>query len=220
MHLPVPPSTPPRREWLVRSRVLLALVAVLACVATACGSKSDSAADAVALDKPVSSDVAGDTTLTIGDPVTQVALETAALVEKIPFHVKFANLSGGPQTMEAFRAHAPDSVLADPAKAAGIKAYVKYWALAQRWIKDHPDEWLKAYYEDDQGLDAADGKWLIRNAGTPVIPTSWTKPIAEHQETIDLLAQEEDQPDTKAKNLWDMRFEHVAGQSFASAAPR
>jgi len=107
-----------------------------------------------------------------------------------------------------------------PAKAAAIKAYVKYWALAQRWIKDHPDEWLKAYYEDDQGLDAADGKWLIRNAGTPVIPTSWTKPIAEHQETIDLLSQEEGQPDTKAQDLWDMRFEHVAGQSFASGGSR
>jgi sulfonate transport system substrate-binding protein len=364
MHLPASPTTPPRRERLARSRALIALLAVLACVATACGSKSDSASDSVALDKPVSSEVPSGTTLTIGDPVTQVALETSGLLDKLPFHVKFANLSGGPQTMEAFRGHAldlasvadippifanwtglkvhivaakyrkdpvhhpvyelgvapgsgiktladikgkkvafspgqaqgalvlrllkklglsqddvdlveipsvedvynnalaahqvdvapiggvfirryladnakkggtvlktgirddagflyaPDSVLADPAKAAAIKEYVKYWALAQRWITDHPDEWLKAYYEDNQGLDATDGTWLIRNAGTPVIPTSWTKPIAEHQETIDLLSQEEGQPDTKASTLWDMRYQHVAGQAFASGGSR
>ena len=71
--------------------------------------------------------------------------------------------------------YAPDSVLADPAKAAAIKVYVTYWAQAQRWIKDHPQEWLKAYYEDNQGLDAADGKWLIKNAGTPVVPKTWTE---------------------------------------------
>jgi sulfonate transport system substrate-binding protein len=364
MLLNASPPTPSRRERLARPRALLVLLAVLACVATACGTRSDAATDTVALDKPVSSDVPSGTTLTIGDPTTQVALETSGLLDKLPFHVKFANLSGGPQTMEAFRAHAldlasvadippifanwtglkthivaakyrkdpvhhpiyelgvapgvdvrtladikgkkvafspgqaqgalvlrllkklglsqddvqlveipstedvynnalaahqvdvapiggvfikryladygkkgatvlktgirddagflyaPDSVLADPAKAAAIKEYVTYWALAQRWIADHPDEWLKAYYEDDQGLDAADGKWLIRNAGTPVIPTSWAKPIAEHQESIDLLSQEEDQPDTKASTLWDMRFQHVAGDAFSSGGSR
>jgi len=113
--------------------------------------------------------------------------------------------------------YAPDAVLADPAKAAAIKSYVTYWARAQRWITDHPQEWLKAYYEDNQGLDAADGRWLIRNAGTPVIPTSWKKAIAEHQQTIDLLAAEEDQPDTKAQTLWDLRYQHVAGQAYAAS---
>ena len=108
-------------------------------------------------------------------------------------------------------------MLADPAKAAAIKVYVTYWAQAQRWIKDHPQEWLKAYYEDNQGLDAADGRWLIRNAGTPVIPTSWTKAIAAHQQTIDLLSAEEDQPDTKAQDLWDLRYQHVAGDAYAAS---
>jgi sulfonate transport system substrate-binding protein len=336
------------------------MLAVLACVATACGGKSDTATT-VALDQPVSSSVPADTTLAIGDPVTQVALQTSGLLQKIPFHIKFANLSGGPQTMEAFRGHAldlasvadippifanwtglkvhivaakfrkdpvhhpiyelgtapgsditklsdikgkkvafspgqaqgalvlrllkklglsqddvqlveipstldvynnalaahqvdaapiggvyikryladygskggnvlktgirddagflyaPDSVLADPAKAAAIKIYVQYWAQAQRWIEDHPQEWLKAYYEDNQGLDAVDGKWLIRNAGTPVIPKTWTKAIAEHQQTIDLLSEEEDQPDTKAQDLWDMRYQHVAGDAYAAS---
>jgi sulfonate transport system substrate-binding protein len=83
------------------------MLAVLACVATACGGKSDTATT-VALDQPVSSSVPADTTLAIGDPVTQVALQTSGLLQKIPFHIKFANLSGGPQTMEAFRGHALD----------------------------------------------------------------------------------------------------------------
>ena len=359
-----PTASPPslsRRTRRARSRSLLVLLAVLACVATACGSRSDSATT-VALDTPVSSTVPAGTTLTVGDPVTQVALQASGLLDKIPFHVKFANLSGGPQTMEAFRAHAldlasvadippifanwtglkvhivaakyrqdpihhpvyelgvapgsgiktladikgkkiafspgqaqgalvlrllkklglsqddvqlveipstldvynnalaahqvdaapiggvyikryladnaakggtvlktgirddasflyaPDSVLADPAEAAAVKTYVKYWAQAQRWIIDHPDQWLKAYYEDNQGLDAADGRWLIKNAGTPVIPKTWTKAIAEHQQTIDLLSAEENQPDTKAQDLWDMRFQHVAGDAYAASA--
>ena len=359
-----PPSVPRgrgrRARRLRRLWAAPTLLAALAVVATACGAKSDTGAT-VALDQPVSSTVPSQTTITVGDPVTQVALQTSGLLKQIPFHVKFANLSGGPQTMEAFRGHAldlasvadippifanwtglkthivaakfrrdpvhhpiyelgtasgsgitqlsdikgkkiafspgqaqgalvlrlldklglskddvqlveipstldvynnalaahqvdaapiggvyikryladygskggnvlptgirddasflyaPDSVLADPAKAAAIKVYVKYWAQAQRWIKDHPQEWLKAYYEENQGLSATDGKWLIKNAGTPVIPKTWTKAIAEHQKTIDLLSQEEDQPDTKAQVLWDMRYQHVGGDAYAAS---
>ncbi len=360
MHLPPPPpSTGRARRSTPRHAMAIALLAALALLATACGSNSGS--DSVALDKPVSSTVPGDTTITVGDPVTQVALETSGLLAKIPFHIKFANLSGGPQTMEAFRGHAldlgsvadippifanwnglkthivaakfrqnpvkhpiyelglapgsgitqlsdikgkkiafspgqaqgalvlrllkklglsqddvtlveipstedvynnalaahqvdaaplggvyikrylsdfgskggtvlktgirddasflyaPDTVLADPAKAAAIKVYVQYWAQAQRWIQDHPSEWLKAYYEENQGLDEADGKWLIRNAGTPVVPKTWKRAIAAHQQTIDLLSAEEDQPDTKAQDLWDVRYQHVAGDAYAAS---
>lgn len=48
------------------------------------------------------------TVLTIGDPVTQKALEVSGLIKELTFEVKWANLSGGPQTSEAFRAHALD----------------------------------------------------------------------------------------------------------------
>jgi len=48
------------------------------------------------------------TVLTIGDPVTQKALEVSGLAKELTFEVKWANLSGGPQTSEAFRAHALD----------------------------------------------------------------------------------------------------------------
>ncbi len=97
MHAPAP----------LRRRTLVGVLGALALVATACGAKSDepSAAD---LAKPVAAHVKPTTTITVGDPVTQVALQASGLIDKIPFHIKFANLSGGPQTMEAFRAHALD----------------------------------------------------------------------------------------------------------------
>ena len=39
----------------------------------------------------------------------------------------------------------------------------------------------------------------------------------EHQQTIDLLSEEEDQPDTRAQDLWDMRYQHVAGDAYAAS---
>ncbi|MGK6315413.1 ABC transporter substrate-binding protein [Neorhizobium sp. DT-125] len=48
------------------------------------------------------------TVLTIGDPTTQKALELSGLVKELTFEVKWANISGGPQTSEAFRARALD----------------------------------------------------------------------------------------------------------------
>lgn len=48
------------------------------------------------------------TKLVIGDPQTQVALELSGLVNEIPFEVEFAQVSGGPQSWDAFRARAVD----------------------------------------------------------------------------------------------------------------
>ncbi|MDH2328980.1 ABC transporter substrate-binding protein [Cereibacter sp. SYSU M97828] len=48
------------------------------------------------------------TVLRIGDPVTQTALELSGLADEIPFRIEWANISGGPQTSEAFRARALD----------------------------------------------------------------------------------------------------------------
>jgi sulfonate transport system substrate-binding protein len=340
--------------------VALALLALLAPLAAACSS-SNAAAPALPLDKPLPTSVPKGTTIVVGDPVTQVALQLSGELKKFTYPVKFANISGGPQTMEAFRANAldvgsvadippifatwtglhvhivaakfrkdpvhhpiyqlgvapgvdvktladlkgkkiayspgqaqgalvlrvlkkegltkddvqlveipstedvynnalashqvdvaplggvyikryladygkdgatvldhglrddasflyvQDSSLEDPAKAAAIREYVQHWAVAQQWIYTHPSEWLKGYYEDNQGLSATDGAWLIRNSGTPEIPTSWDTAIAAHQQTIDLLAQEEDQPPIKAADLWDRRFEKLGGRAFAAA---
>lgn len=51
---------------------------------------------------------AQDVVLRIGDPVTQTALELSGLADEIPFRIEWANISGGPQTSEAFRARALD----------------------------------------------------------------------------------------------------------------
>ena len=57
---------------------------------------------------PLLDKVPPETVLTVGDPVTQKALEVSGLIKELTFEVKWANLSGGPQTSEAFRAHALD----------------------------------------------------------------------------------------------------------------
>lgn len=48
------------------------------------------------------------TVLRIDDPETQRALELSGLIDQLPFEVEWANISGGPQTIEAFRANALD----------------------------------------------------------------------------------------------------------------
>ena len=46
--------------------------------------------------------------LRIGDPATQVALETSGLIDELDVDVEWANITGGPKTLEAFRADAID----------------------------------------------------------------------------------------------------------------
>lgn len=61
------------------------------------------------------------TELAIGDPATQVALKLSGQINKLPFTVKWANLSGGPETSEAFRAKALD--VGSVADIPGINAH-------------------------------------------------------------------------------------------------
>ncbi|UFN43289.1 ABC transporter substrate-binding protein [Nocardioides okcheonensis] len=48
------------------------------------------------------------TVLRVGDPATQVALETSGLIDDLDVEVEWANITGGPKTLEAFRADAID----------------------------------------------------------------------------------------------------------------
>lgn len=59
-------------------------------------------------DAPLLPEVPPGTVLTIGDPQTQRALELSGLDKELTFEVKWANISGGPKTSEAFRAKALD----------------------------------------------------------------------------------------------------------------
>lgn len=58
--------------------------------------------------KKIPAKVSADTTLTVGAPTLKVALELSGQIDKLPFKVKWANISGGPQCSEAFRADALD----------------------------------------------------------------------------------------------------------------
>jgi sulfonate transport system substrate-binding protein len=75
---------------------------------TACSSGVSSAAGDLALSAALPTKVPKNTKLVVGDPQTQVALELSGEIKKFSFPVKFANISGGPQTTEAFRANALD----------------------------------------------------------------------------------------------------------------
>lgn len=293
------------------------------------------------------------TVLTIGDPVTQKALEVSGLIKELTFEVKWANLSGGPQTSEAFRAHAldvgsvaeipsifatwndlpvrniayrerkdpianpiyrfgiapgvdvksladfrgkriafspgqaqgtlviralhaagltkkdatlvelpstgdvypkalaskqvdiaplggvnirryisqygsdgaslvehglrddpshlyaPQWVLDDPAKAAALAEYVRLWARATEWVDQNPEIWIKEYYVGQQGLSREDAEFLIKLAGTQVIP-SWADVKKRHQETINLLADELGYKPFDVEQIFDNRFEKIA----------
>lgn len=108
--------------------------------------------------------------------------------------------------------------LENPAKAAAIRAYVAAWGIAQIWIDQHPKEWIEGYYVKDQGLTAADGQWLVDNAGHPDIPADWSDAIQRQQETIELLAKETNNPVIQAKDLYDLRFQTVAADAIKGAA--
>ncbi len=57
---------------------------------------------------PLLATVPPGTKLVVGDPQTKVALQLSGLIDQIPFEIEWTNLSGGPQTSEAFRARALD----------------------------------------------------------------------------------------------------------------
>jgi sulfonate transport system substrate-binding protein len=111
--------------------------------------------------------------------------------------------------------YAPVAVLNDPAKAAAIREYVKFWARALLWIGAHRDQWTKGYFIENQGLNPEDARFAALLEGQPDIPASWNDAIKRQQETIDLLAQENSEPRLNAADLFDRRFEGVAAAGAA-----
>ncbi|MGW7683325.1 ABC transporter substrate-binding protein [Kribbella sp. NPDC054772] len=93
--------------------VLTAALAALSTVAllTGCGGDANAGGDAAAklsLDAPLPTTVPAGAKIVVGDPATEVALKLSGQYDAVSKYVQFANLSGGPQTTEAFRAHALD----------------------------------------------------------------------------------------------------------------
>ncbi|MEU7842805.1 ABC transporter substrate-binding protein [Micromonospora sp. NPDC049114] len=92
----------------VDRRVFLsATLGAVALGLTACAGDETPTA-ALAAGVPLPESVPKGTKLVVGDKEHQKALEFSGEVEKFTFRVEFANISGGPQTLEAFRAKALD----------------------------------------------------------------------------------------------------------------
>ncbi|HET6653008.1 MAG TPA: ABC transporter substrate-binding protein [Nocardioides sp.] len=92
-----------RRPSLVAG-VATALLSLLGLAA--CGAEEKGAH--LALTAAVPDEVPAGTVLRVGDPATQTALEESGLIDELDVEVEWANISGGPKTLEAFRADAID----------------------------------------------------------------------------------------------------------------
>lgn len=104
-----PPSvtTPRRRPAAAIASGLLALTTALGLSACSAEAKGPH----LSLTAAVPDKVPDGTVLRVGDPGTQVALEHSDLGDRLEAEgvdVQWANISGGPQTLEAFRANALD----------------------------------------------------------------------------------------------------------------
>lgn len=77
--------------------------------AAACSAPDASRTTArLALTDPLPGTVPAGTRLVVGDPQVEQALRLSGELARFSYEVTFANLSGGPQTLEAFRANALD----------------------------------------------------------------------------------------------------------------
>ncbi|GAB3864601.1 hypothetical protein GCM10029963_75270 [Micromonospora andamanensis] len=90
-----------------RRALLSAALGAVALGVTACAG-DDTPQAALALGAPLPDSVPKGTKLVVGDKEHQKAIEFSGEAEKFSFEVEWANISGGPQTLEAFRAKALD----------------------------------------------------------------------------------------------------------------
>ncbi|MFC7586028.1 ABC transporter substrate-binding protein [Nonomuraea antimicrobica] len=100
--MPAPTSKLRKR----RPLALFLLLPLLAACAQTGGAEAG--APALAPDAPLPTSVPQGTKLIVGDPSTKVALQLSGEIDKFSFTIEWANVTGGPQTSEAFRANALD----------------------------------------------------------------------------------------------------------------
>lgn len=118
----MPPNRTTRPPRALPAGALLGSALLLA-GAVGCAPATDVAAEAAELaETEIPDEVPPGTKLTVGAPRTEVALKLSGLVDELPFEVEWANLSGGPECSEAFRAGALDACA-----AAEIPAIHAHW---------------------------------------------------------------------------------------------
>lgn len=103
--------------------------------------------------------------------------------------------------------------LEDPAKAAALRVYVRWWARAQRWMDTHRRDFVNIYYVRDQGVTPAEGDVIIRAGGALDLPDNWDLPIRLQQQTIGFIAPDAGRAPFPAATIFDRRFEHVPAES-------
>jgi sulfonate transport system substrate-binding protein len=108
---------------------------------------------------------------------------------------------------------APTSVLADPAKAAAVAAYIPRWAQGQVWAYEHPDAWNEEFYVKTQNLTLAQARSITELANKPLFPPSWDEAVKWEQETADLLSAGGFVKAFKVGSLFDRRFEGIAAKA-------
>lgn len=97
----------------------------------------------------------------------------------------------------------------DAGKAAALRAYITVRTKALLWQNTHPDEYAKAYLEDNQGLGPAAAKQVVALTGTMAVPATWDNAVTRLQETADLLSTEQNHKKLDVTTLVDRRFEKV-----------
>jgi sulfonate transport system substrate-binding protein len=95
------------RRGLTRPLIRAALLTTVSLVALS-GCGGDEAGPKLELSAALPKAPAEGTVLRVGDPATQVALEASGLIDDLDVDVEWANITGGPKTLEAFRADAID----------------------------------------------------------------------------------------------------------------
>jgi sulfonate transport system substrate-binding protein len=109
--------------------------------------------------------------------------------------------------------YGPEEIFEDAAKAAAFKDFLALWVKSEKWVDEHPDEWIQAYYVDHEGLTFEDGKKVFESSGQTVIPENWDEFIKRHQETADILSKEQDHPELDVTYLYDRRYEKVIAEA-------
>lgn len=106
--------------------------------------------------------------------------------------------------------YVPETVLADPGKAAALRLYVQLWGRAQAWANAHPEELAEGYYAKVRGLPIADARLQVNALGPVGIPHDWGDATRFQQAAIDILAPQTGRPTFDAARLFDPRFETIA----------
>jgi sulfonate transport system substrate-binding protein len=104
----------------------------------------------------------------------------------------------------------PETVLADPGKAAALRLYVEYWGRAFAWANTHPEELARGYYVGVRGLPIEDARLQVRALGPIAVPRKWDDAVAFEQKAIDILGPATGRPRFDAATLFDRRFETIA----------